>query len=364
MRLALLGGDWIPLDLPDRLRSFVKTLDFISLGGATEASIHSIVYPVQAVSPSWKSIPYGLPLANQSAYILDEHAHLSLVGLPGELYLGGMGLARGYLNQPDLTAQSFLPDPFCSEPGLRMYRTGDLARYLPDGTIELLGRIDHQVKIRGFRIELGEIEARLKLHPAIREAVVLAREHATHEKFLVAYLTLEEGLSLTRANVHNFLRRALPPYMLPSAIIFLEALPLTSNGKVDRQHLPLPERASLATADAFVQPRTPLELLLANVWMNVLACQQVGIYDNFFDLGGNSLNATRVLSLLRDIFTIDLPFYALFEQTSIASLAEYLLLHCQSHGIDAVEIAEFVLQISSLSPDEAAHLPAQMEDLL
>jgi acyl carrier protein len=252
------------------------------------------------------------------------------VGVPGELYIGGNGLARGYFNRPELSAEKFIPNPFSDKRGARLYATGDLARYLPDGNIEFLGRLDHQVKIRGFRIELGEIEAVLSQHPAVRETVVLARQDIPGDKRLVAYVVLNQarqnGGTETGENrpkeLRNFLRGKLPDYMVPAAFVLLDALPLTPNGKVDRRALPRLEAAHGESETPFVAPRNPTEQALAAIWARVLGRERVGIHHNFFDLGGHSLLATEAIAAIRDACRVEVPLRHLFENPTIAGLAE------------------------------------------
>jgi len=234
------------------------------------------------------------------------------------MHIGGVGLARGYLNRPELTAEKFIPDPFSAEPGARMYKTGDLARYRPDGNIEFLGRADHQVKIRGFRIELGEIEAVLGQHPAVRAAVVLAREDAPGEKRLVAYVVAES----TADELRRFLKDKLPEYIVPAVFVLLDTLPLLSNGKIDRQALPAPDRTRPELDKSFVAPRTPTEELLAQIWAQLLDLERVGVDDNFFDLGGHSLLATQAVSRMREAFQVEISLRRLFEVPTVAGLAE------------------------------------------
>ena len=234
------------------------------------------------------------------------------------MHIGGVGLARGYLNRPDLTAEKFIPDPFSAEPGARLYKTGDLARYLPDGNIEFLGRADHQVKIRGFRIELEEIEAALRQHPAVRQAAVLAREDAPGEKRLVAYVVAKATAEELRRSV----RDKLPDHMVPAVVVLLDALPLLSNGKIDRRALPAPDRARPELDGAFVSPRTPTEQKLAEIWAQLLGIELVGVHDNFFDLGGHSLLATQAASRMREAFEVEIPLRRLFEVPTVAGLAE------------------------------------------
>jgi acyl carrier protein len=227
------------------------------------------------------------------------------------------------LNRPDLTAERFIPDPFASA-GERLYRTGDLARYLPDGNIDFLGRVDQQVKIRGYRIELGEIETALQQHPAIREAVVLAREDEPGNKRLVAYLVSVQESAPTIGELRSFLRQKLPEYMAPAAYVWLDSLPMTPNGKIDRRALPSPEKTRPELEAAFVAPRTPAEDRLAAICAEVLGLERVGIRDNFFDLGGHSLLAVQVVSRVRQAFAIELPLRSLFENPTVAGLAENL----------------------------------------
>ncbi len=265
----------------------------------------------------------GRPISNTQVYLLDEHLQPAPVGVAGELYLGGDGLARGYLHRPDLTAAKFIPDPFSPEPGARLYQTEDRARYLPDGNIEFLGRDDHQVKIRGFRIELGEIETALVRHEQVREAVMMAQE-VGGDKRLVAYLVAEGGTQPSAADLRAFLAKDLPHFMTPSVFLMLDALPLTPNGKVDRRALPLPDSSDLASEASYLAPRTTVEEMLAAVWSQVLRVERAGVEDNFFDLGGHSLLATQIISHVRQTFQIELPLRALFEGPTIAQLARHV----------------------------------------
>ncbi len=263
--------------------------------GPTETTIWSTLYQVKEATGS---IPVGRPIANTTLYVLDQNRQPVPVGVPGELYIGGDGLAQGYLNRAELTAERFVPHPFSDKPGERRYRTGDLARYLPDGNIEILGRIDHQVKVRGFRIELGEIEAALAGHPAVKENVVIVREDTPGDKRLVAYLVPAPEQTPTARELRRYLREQLPDYMAPSAFVTLTALPLTPNGKVDRKALPAPERERSAVSAGSTQALSPSEALVAKVWREALKVDQVGAYDNFFDLGGHSLLSVEVMTRL------------------------------------------------------------------
>jgi thioesterase domain-containing protein/acyl carrier protein len=265
-------------------------------------------------------VPIGRPLANRAIYILDQHRNPVPIGVHGRLHIGGAGLARGYLDRPDLTASAFIADPFSAEPGARMYQTGDLARYRPDGNIEFLGRADDQVKIRGFRIELGEIEAVLGQHPAVREVAVLAREIMPGEKRLVAYVVGDS----TTEELRRFLKDKLPGYMVPAIFVLLHALPLMANGKVDRRALPSPDRSGPESERTFVAPRDDLERQLALIWEEVLDIRSVGVRDNFFELGGHSLLAVRLFALIEKRLGRKLPLTAVFQGATVEHLAEVL----------------------------------------
>ena len=268
-------------------------------------------------------VTIGRPISNTTAYVLDTCLWPSPVGVPGELYIGGDGLARGYLNRAELTAERFVPDPFSSQPGRRLYKTGDLVRYRSDGNLEYIGRLDHQVKVRGFRIELGEIENALLSYAGVHEAVVLAREDAPGDRRLVAYIGISES-ALNSSLLRDHLQNMLPGYMVPSAFVVLETLPLTPNGKIDRRALPAPDSSSLLV-DTYVAARTPIEEGLAEIWRTVLKVEQIGIHHNFFELGGHSLLATQVMSRVRQAFQVELSVRALFEAPTIAGLAELTL---------------------------------------
>jgi acyl carrier protein len=243
------------------------------------------------------------------------------VGVAGELHIGGAGLARGYWQRPELTAERFIPDPFGLTPGQRLYRTGDLVRYLEDGELEYLGRLDQQVKVRGHRIELGEIEAVLGQHERVRQSVVVAREDVPGQKQLVAYVVSAGEQEVSAGELRSYLGEQLPEYMVPAFFVGLAELPLTLNGKVDRRALPAPEHTRAHSAESYVAARTPVEELLAAIWCEVLGVEQVGVHDNFFHLGGHSLLATQVSSRLRETFQVELPLRALFEYPSVAGLA-------------------------------------------
>ena len=338
LRLVIIGGEAMTLeDLRRWRRTPLGSLRLLNAYGPTETVITATVYEVpEELCPEksgLKTVPIGWPTANREIYILNKRGKPTARGIPGELYIGSELLARGYLNRPDLTAERFVPHPFSSKAGERLYKTGDLGRYLPDGSIEYLGRIDQQVKIRGFRIELGEIEAVLQHHPDVQTAVVIVREDEPSEKRLVAYVIPQQKHSTTIAGLRSFLEQRLPEYMIPSAFMYLESLPLTVNGKIDRRVLPAPDTSRPELEETFVAPRTPVEETLANIWSEVLAVDQVGIHDNFFQLGGHSLVATQVIARVRTVFQVDVPVHALFQEPTIARLAEKIAeIKSANHG--------------------------------
>jgi pyochelin synthetase len=321
LRCVLLSGDWIPLNLPERVRALAENAQIISMGGATEASIWSILYAINDVHPSWKSIPYGRPMTNQRFHVLNEALEPCPVWVAGLLYIGGIGLATGYWRDEEKTSGSFIVHP---ESGERLYRTGDWGRYLPDGNIEFLGREDFQVKVSGHRIELGEIESALALHASVRSAVVTAAGEKTGRKRLLAYLVAADDPAPSAAELSRFLKQKLPEYMVPSGFIFLDALPLTPNGKVNRQALPAPEALHSALETAYVPPRTDVERTIVAIWQEALQREKVGVHDNFFDLGGNSLLMVQVHNRLRQVFQRETLLVHMFEHPTVSALAGYL----------------------------------------
>jgi amino acid adenylation domain-containing protein len=321
LRLALLSGDWIPVSLPDQLRRIGPAVKVVSLGGATEAAIWSVVYPVDRVSPSWESIPYGTPLRNQRLEVLNERLEPCPTMVVGELYIGGAGLAEGYWGDPQRTAESFLRHPLTGE---RLYRTGDLARYLPEGNVEFLGRDDFQVKIGGNRVELGEIEHALCAHSDVNHAVVVARgDH--HHRQLVAYLTPNRAREDDRAFADEVLAlasRLLPTHMVPRAVVVLAALPLTANGKVDRDALPPPGRASVSD-EALEVELAEIAGKIARIVAKTLDVESVGIHENFFELGGDSIMGVRVIAEVA-ADGVEVTPQDLFEHQTIAALVRAL----------------------------------------
>jgi len=314
---------------------------------ASNAELHNLYGPTEAAVDvtSWAcqrndqrtTIPIGRPIANTHIYILDAHMQPVPVGVAGELHIGGVQVARGYLNQPELSAEKFITDPFSSEANTRLYKTGDLARYRPDGEIEYLGRIDHQIKLRGFRIELEEIEAVLSLHAAVKVAVVECRGNVNHEPRLIAYIVSGRDKSPTIKELRDLAQSKLPHYMVPNNFMVLDEIPLTANGKVNRQALPTPlDEPHLVKS--YIAPRTELERQVVAIWQNVLSIKRVGVHDNFFDLGGHSLMATRVVSRIRESRALDLSVASLFENPTIATLTEYIeTTQWAKQSLDAVQ---------------------------
>jgi hypothetical protein len=295
--------------------------------------------------------PIGRPILNTQLYILDEYLEPVPVGLPGEIFASGVGLARGYCNRPELTAASFIPNPFSSEPGSRMYRTGDIARYLPDGNIELLGRRDHQVKLRGYRIETGEIEAVLARFQSVRDTVVLPRQNASGEPYLVAYVVLHPEYVATISEIRAFLGSRLPEYMIPSAFVMVEELPLTANGKLDIKALPIPDNARFLVTESYVAPRNAVERVIAGIWSDVLGLEGVGALDNFFELSGHSLLGLKVMSRVRDAFESDAPLRMLFLAPTVEAFAVELI--ARSDGSNRIqETAELILRVAEMNESE------------
>jgi amino acid adenylation domain-containing protein len=314
---VLCGGESLSRPLAQALLE--RCAELWNMYGPTETTIWSAIHRVTSADGP---IPCGRPIANTQLFVLDRHRNLVPPGIIGELYIGGSGLAHGYLRRPELTQERFVESPF--EPNARLYRTGDLSRWLLDGTVECLGRNDNQVKIRGFRIELGEIEAVLGRHETVSQCVVVAREQTPNEKVLVAYIEPRPGLAPDINDLRTRLRRELPDYMLPSAIVLIDKLPLTPNGKIDRKALPLPAEQYVEIQGEFVPPQDPLERALARIWARILRVKRVGLRDNFFELGGHSLAAVRMLSEVQKVTGRTLPLATLFQATTVEALAELI----------------------------------------
>lgn len=322
LRLVMLSGDWIPVDLPDKIWAGFRNAQVISLGGATEASIWSIMNPIGAVAPDAKSIPYGKPMDNQQFHVLDHHLAPCPDWVTGDLYIGGIGLAKGYRRDEENTRKSFIIHPVSQTP---LYRTGDLGRYLPDGTIEFQGREDFQVKIGGFRIECGEIETALNSHPGIQRSVVHAMaHHLDKEKFLVAYFVPSGAHPLSAPELKNYLQQKIPDYMVPRFFEMLEQLPITANGKIDRKLLPAPKAMAQEKPDQSVAPENQIERDVLEIVGNVTGIEAMGVNSNFFDLGINSLQLVKVRSLIRGQMGKEVKVVDLFRYSTIRSLANFL----------------------------------------
>ncbi len=321
LKVVFMSGDWIPVNLPDRIKKYFPNTQVISLGGATEGTVWSNFYPVKNVDSKWGSIPYGRPMNNNFFYILNEQMQLAPIGVVGELYIGGVGVARGYANDKEKTDYAFVKDPFNDKAGGRMYRTGDLGRMLPDLNMEFVGRKDDQVKIRGYRIELGEIESVLRQCESVSQAVVLAKADKDRKKRLVGYVVGKENYD--RATVISFLKSKLPDYMVPTLWVELDNIPLTSNGKIDKKALP-EFNAEEQIKEQYVAPRTESEKVLVEIWEDVLKVNNVGITHNFFDLGGHSLLAVQIVNKIKKKTGKVLPISILFKYSNIESLNTFL----------------------------------------
>jgi amino acid adenylation domain-containing protein len=352
VKQLLIGGEALSLPHVRKGLALLSSTKIINGYGPTESTTFTCCYAIpRQLDYNISSIPIGKPIGNTQVYILDPYLNPVPIGVAGELHIGGDGLARGYLNRAELTAEKFITNPFSNEPMARLYKTGDLARYLPDGNIEFLGRIDNQVKIRGYRIELGEIEAVLAQYPAVREAVVLAREESPGDKRLVAYVVPNLNPAPASHALRSFLKEKLPDYLVPSAFVFLDSLPLTPHGKVDRKALPAPEQSRPELDETFSAPRTAVEGPLAGIWAEVLKIDKVGIHDNFFDLGGHSLLATQVVSRIRRSLRVEVPLRTMFEAPTIAGLA-IAILKKQAETIDEKNMSRILADIESLSNEE------------
>lgn len=353
VRLIIVGGEAFPRELAPRLLEWgVPVWNFY---GPTEATVWAAINPVSSVDSGQATIPIGRPLPHTQLYVLDAHGQPVPVSVSGELYIGGVGLARGYFNRPELTAEMFLPQPFGSQAGARLYRTGDAARYRPDGSIEFLGRLDDQVKIRGFRIELGEIEAALAQHPSVREAVSVVREDVPGQKRLVAYLVPRQEQSPTVSDLRHFLLQKLPDYMVPQAYVFMETLPLSPNGKVDRRALPMPSETRPELESELVVPRTDLEQFLTGLWKQALRLKKIGVHDDFFELGGDSITAALLVNKLQEALGEFVHVGALFAAPTIAQLADYLTKQYPQATARAVEAYKATAALGE--PSRKAWLP-------
>jgi len=357
-RALIIGGEALTFEKLAVWSKYAPGTRLINEYGPTETVVGCCVYEVAPGTLPSGPVPIGKPIANTQVYILDRYLNPVPIGVPGELHVGGDGLAQGYLNRPELTAEKFIGNPFSSNGKSRLYKTGDLARYLPDGNIDFLGRIDDQVKFRGYRIELGEIEAVLGQHDAIQQAVVVAREDQPGDRRLVAYAVASPGMSALASELRSYLQQKLPEYMVPAAFMFLESMPLTGNGKLDRKALPAPEQTRPDLNEEYTAPRTADEELLAGIWSEVLKVKKVGIYDNFFDLGGHSLLATQVVSRIRSAFSIEFPLRSLFELPTIAEVAA-MIEQNQAKQASAPALAQMLSEVEAMTEEEAEKIVAK-----
>ncbi|MCP4978829.1 MAG: amino acid adenylation domain-containing protein, partial [Maribacter sp.] len=320
LKMWITSGEALSVELARRFQQECPESILLNLYGSTEVMGDVTWYEVKQLKEDAVKVPIGRPIANTKIFILDSYLQPAPIGVTGELHVSGVGLAQGYLNNTELTAEKFISNPFSSKSDPHLFKTGDLAHYLPSGDIELDGRIDHQVKIRGFRIEPGEIEVSLQLHPDVGEAVVIAREDNTDDKRLVAYFVTESQQSVTAEKLRRFLEQELPEYMIPSAFVALETIPLTMSGKIDYKSLPEPDIESNREGE-FIAPRNQTEIKLAEIWQKVLGIEKVGVHDNFFHLGGHSLLAVKLFFEISKTFDVELPIATLFEYTTVKGLS-------------------------------------------
>jgi amino acid adenylation domain-containing protein len=345
LRVMLTGGDKLHR-YPPRPKPFTLVNNY----GPTENTVVATSAVVSRGKDTTGCPSIGRPISNVEIYLLDSFLQPVATRAPGEMYIGGASLTRGYLNRPELTAEKLIPHPFATEPGARLYRTGDLARYRADGQIEFLGRVDRQVKIRGFRIELEEIEAVLAQHPALQETVVLAREDAPGDVRLVAYVVANEQPAA--GELRAYLKQTLPDYMIPSVFLTLNSLPLNSSGKIDRRALPAPDAEHFATDRPWIAPRTSVEELLAKIWCEVLGVEKAGVEDNFFELGGHSLLMAQVMTRVRDSLQLEIPLRTLLAAPTLSDLAEAVETAARAEHLDVEKIAQLWLMVEQLSPVE------------
>ena len=336
-RWLVLGGEALSWQLVERLRVAAPTCRILNHYGPTETTVGTSTFEIGTAPPLSPTVPIGRPLPRARAYVVDQNLRLLPIGVPGELCIGGDGVASGYLAQPEQTQERFLPDPFADESAARLYRTGDRVRALGDGNIEFLGRIDDQVKIRGYRVEPGEIQSVLATHSAVRQCAVVARPSGDDHE-LVAYVVPQGDASPDE--LRAFLAESLPAYMVPARFVWLSALPLTASGKIDRRALPDP--ADFELAAEYVAPRTPLEEELARIWADLLGVDRVGVHDDFFALGGHSLLATQAVIRIRNAIA-DIELHSIFDAPTAATLAD---------AIVAAELSTVEAELAT--PDQAS----------
>lgn len=344
----LVAGEALPLPLAQELGEIVSPGELFNLYGPTETTIYSTADLVERAP---ERITIGRPIANTEAYSLDRELEPVPINVPGALYIGGQGVGRGYSDAPDLTAERFIPDPLSERAGSRLYATGDVSRHIRDGRIEFLGRSDQQVKLRGYRIELGEIEAALDRHSAVHQSAVVVQERSQGEKYLVAYVVVESGSSLNISEMREFLKGLLPETMIPSVLVRLDAMPMTPSGKIFRRGLPTFEPTGAEANKTFAPPRSPLEQVLVELWADILELDRVGIDDNFFEIGGHSILASKFISRLRETVQVELPLRTFFSSPTVAGLAEAMIKDGQQ-GTKALRIAELLISVANYSEDE------------
>jgi amino acid adenylation domain-containing protein len=355
LRLIILGGE---AALPERLASWRRhagdRVRLVNSYGPTETTIIATTFDLSVAADDNPvvDVPIGRPINNLSAYVLDRLLRPVPVGIPGELYIGGAGVARGYLGRPDLTAEKFVGNPFSRAIGARLYKTGDLVRYRPDGNLEFLGRIDNQVKIRGFRVELGEIEQAIRFHQSVADAVVIAEEAEGGEKRLVAYVVPVRSEKVTVSELRELLAEKLPAYMLPAAFVLIAELPMMPNGKIDRKALPHLDQTRPELDENFEAPRSHLEDTLAAIWCELLKVDRVGVHDNFFELGGHSLLGAKMISNLRRRLPVELNLIDIFQSPTIARLAA-LINQRQAEEAGEDDLAALLAEIENMSDEEA-----------
>jgi surfactin family lipopeptide synthetase A len=348
LRAIITGSEVL---LPTTVEQLLSAFDIrlVNGYGPTEATVSTLHYECRRNEPHAR-VPIGRPIANTRIYILDKALQPVPIGVVGELYLAGIQLARGYLNAPELTAQKFVPNPFSPEENGRLYRTGDLARWLPDGNVDFLGRVDHQVKIRGVRIELGEIEANLRKHPSVQDALVVAETDPRGQGRLIAYLILRRQASINASELRRFLKQSLPDSMTPSDFVLLDQFPRTHSGKIDRKALPAPEERRMEAETDYVPPHTPIEKWLSVIWAEMFSCEQVGIYDDFFALGGNSLTVMQVLTRIFETYAIEIPIRSFFAAPTIAELTS-IILQKQVEMMDGDSLHQLLTELENGSAD-------------
>jgi aminoglycoside N3'-acetyltransferase/acyl carrier protein len=365
LKLWISSGEALSKELYQRFREKLPQSLLLNLYGSSEVSADVTWYDTDSTNRERPSVPIGRPIANTQVYILDPYLQPVPIGVSGELHIGGENLAAGYLNHSELTENAFIPDPFNDKPNSRLFKTGDKGRWLPDGNIEFIRRVDHQVKIRGFRIEPGEVEAVLNKYPDVKESIVLAREDRPNDKRLVAYIVLRRKPAAATRELNRFLKQNLPDYMLPSAFVFLDALPLTPSGKVDRKALPAPDQNRSQPVETLVAPRDELELQLTKTWEKVLGVQPIGVSDNFFELGGHSLLAVRLFVQIEKILGKNLPLSTLFQEPTVEQIA--IILREQgwsapSFSLDAIENGD--AGFANVSHKITKHIPAKCRPYL